>query len=96
VVLLGLPETQRPEAFFRCWSRKEAYIKAVGRGLALGLDQFEVSLAPGEPARLVNAQGDAAIPGPWRLEELDVASGYAAALAVQGADWRLRCSEWRA
>jgi 4'-phosphopantetheinyl transferase len=89
--LFGLPESERRAAFFRCWSRKEAYIKAVGRGLAIPLDEFDVSLAPGEPARLLEARGAAAVPGPWGLRPLDVADGYAAAVAVHGTGWRLAC-----
>lgn len=92
-VLLGLPQEQQSAAFFRCWARKEAYIKAVGRGLNIPLDQFEVSLAPGEPARLVAAWAEAAASGPWCLREVDVAPDYAAAVMAQGEDWRLACWE---
>ncbi len=91
--LLALPQGQRQEAFFHCWARKEAYIKAVGRGLNIPLDQFEVSLVPGESARLVAASEEAAVPGPWGMQALTVAVGYAAAIAVQGSSWRLRCWE---
>jgi 4'-phosphopantetheinyl transferase len=85
---------QRVEAFFRCWTRKEAYIKGQGIGLALGLQSFDVSLAPGEPARLVATRPDAGEAARWQLRGLDPAPGYAAALAVQGWDWRLQCWTW--
>jgi 4'-phosphopantetheinyl transferase len=89
--LFALPEPQRQAAFFRCWARKEAYIKAVGRGLGIPLHEFDVSLAPGEPARLLEARGEAAAPGPWCLRTLEVAADYAAAVAAQGTEWRLSC-----
>jgi len=94
--LLAVPASQRHEAFFNCWTRKEAYIKAVGDGLARPLDRFEVSLRPGESAKLLSVEGDAHEVGRWSLRELTPAPGYVAAVAVQGHDWRLRCWQWAA
>lgn len=85
---------EKMEAFFNCWTRKEAYIKAVGDGLARPLDQFEVSFAPGENARLLHVQGDLEEAARWSLRELTPAAGYVAALAVEGHDWRLACWQW--
>jgi 4'-phosphopantetheinyl transferase len=80
----------RIEAFFECWTRKEAYVKARGEGLSLPLDQFDVSLRPGEPARLIATRLDPAEAQRWQLSGLDVADGYKAALAVEGEGCTLR------
>jgi 4'-phosphopantetheinyl transferase len=67
-LLSALPVTEKPVGFFRCWTRKEAYIKAIGSGLSHPLDQFDVTVE---------------IPG-WSILDLDVEAGYAGALAVDG------------
>lgn len=94
VALRALPINMRQEAFFACWTRKEAYIKARGEGLTLRLDQFEVTLAPGEPAALLSANGDPQEASRWSLRKLTPGPGYVAALAVEGHDWRLKCWQW--
>ena len=79
-----LPEDQKPEAFFNCWTRKEAYIKAVGEGLSHPLNTFDVSMEPGQPARLLHVGGDEKEAAKWTLVAFSPGTGYAAALAVQG------------
>ncbi|UCC62659.1 MAG: 4'-phosphopantetheinyl transferase superfamily protein [Anaerolineae bacterium] len=91
----ALPPEQRGEALFNCWTRKEAYLKALGDGLAQPLDRFEVSLLPGEPARLLGVAGDPEAAACWSLASLTPTLGYVAALAVEGGGWRLRCWGWR-
>lgn len=83
----------RHEAFFNCWTRKEAFIKALGTGLSLSLDQFDVTLAPTEPAALLRTRWDESEAARWSLKTIDVGSGYVAAVAVAGRDWHLTCSE---
>jgi 4'-phosphopantetheinyl transferase len=95
--LRALPADRQIEAFFNCWTRKEAYIKARGEGLSLPLNQFDVSLTPGEPATLLNVQGDMSEVSRWSLQELNPYLGYVAALVVEGQEWRLGCwqqPEW--
>ena len=54
--LRGLPEEHQDAAFFACWTRKEAYVKAKGKGLSIPLDEFDVSLAPEYPRGLTKMQ----------------------------------------
>lgn len=93
-LLRNLPHHMKSEAFFNCWTRKESYIKARGEGLSLALNQFDVSLVPGEPARLLNYRGDPQEASRWSLKQLKPGPGYAAALAVEGHGWRLSCWQW--
>jgi 4'-phosphopantetheinyl transferase len=79
----ALDASARPLAFFQCWTRKEAFIKALGEGFSHPLDSFDVSLAPGEPAqilRIVPAPGD---DRDWRLESLTPAPGFVAAVVTE-------------
>ena len=92
--LRALPLSLQATAFFACWSRKEAYIKARGLGLAIPLESFDVSLTPGEPAALLHTADGPQETSRWAMQELAPVPGYAAALAVAGHDWRLRCWRW--
>jgi 4'-phosphopantetheinyl transferase len=96
-VLRGLPREIKEEAFFNCWTRKEAYLKAVGEGLAAPLDSFDVTLAPGEPPRMLTLEGDAARAARWTFQHFHPADQYIGALAIEGAPpagdaWRV--STW--
>ena len=79
---LDLDSSQRDEAFFHCWTRKEAYIKALGDGLSMPLDSFRVSLRPGVAAALIHSDGDPAAAAKWSLCSLSPADGYVGSLAV--------------
>jgi 4'-phosphopantetheinyl transferase len=92
--LRGLPAPARPAAFFRCWTRKEAFVKATGEGLARPLDAFSVSLAPGESARLVGLAGDPGALDRWSIFDLAPAPGYAGALVVEGHVEPPRLRDW--
>ena len=93
-VLRALPEHLQREGFFNCWTRKEAYIKAEGKGMSIPLSAFDVSLTPGEPAALLRTQNHPQETARWSLQALNPAPGYAAALAVKGHDWELKCWRW--
>ncbi|HLF24976.1 MAG TPA: 4'-phosphopantetheinyl transferase superfamily protein [Anaerolineae bacterium] len=92
--LLALLPAQRLEAFYNCWTRKEAYIKACGAGLAYALNRFDVSLAPGEPAQILSIDGSASKAARWFLQALTPAPDYAAAVAVEGQGWHIQCWQW--
>jgi 4'-phosphopantetheinyl transferase len=78
-----LAQRDQTQAFFNCWTRKEAYVKARGCGLSLPLDSFDVSLVPGEPAALLHGcEG-------WSVRSLAPVTGYQAAVVAQGSDWQL-------
>jgi 4'-phosphopantetheinyl transferase len=92
--LHALPEAIQTEAFFTCWTRKEAYIKAIGEGLSMPLDSFDVSLVPGEPAALLAVRGTQEEAARWLLRELFPGPGYVAAVVVEGQDWQVQCWQW--
>lgn len=89
-VLSSLPEEDQQQAFFRCWTRKEAFIKAIGEGLSYPLDGFDVSLAPGEPASLLNVKGSVVEATKWLLQNVQPGDGYIGALVVKGRGWQMR------
>ncbi len=88
--LRSLPPRDQEKAFFACWTRKEAYVKARGEGLVMPLDAFEVSLLPGDPPALLFMPGDPDEVGRWSLREIDLGPDYAATLAVEGQGWLLQ------
>ncbi len=92
--LMSLPQTQRHEAFFNCWTRKEAFIKATGDGLSFPLDQFEVTLKPNEKAALLATHFDEKEREKWSLFNLEIKEGYKAALAVKGKINEIKRFDW--
>jgi 4'-phosphopantetheinyl transferase len=89
-----LPEGERLEAFYLCWTRKEAFIKAIGEGISFPLQQFDVSLTLGEPAQLQAVYGSQEIAQRWSMHDLTIAPGYAAALVVEGSNYALTQRSW--
>jgi 4'-phosphopantetheinyl transferase len=87
--LRASPPRDRARAFFECWTRKEAYIKARGEGLSLPLHYFQVSIGPGAAA-LLDVTDDPEEVSRWTLHALDPGEGFTAALAAEGRGWRLR------
>ena len=90
-----LPPEQKPTAFFNLWTRKEAWLKATGEGIAHSLARLEVSFLPGEPAQLFSIQGSAEKAAAWSLHHLVPAKGFAGALAIKAQKAPLNCWHWR-
>jgi 4'-phosphopantetheinyl transferase len=80
------PQHDRQRIFFLCWTRKEAYLKAIGDGLSAPLDDFCVELEPTRPARFLHIAGSREAAKDWTLHNLALAPGYAGALAYQNPE----------
>lgn len=92
-MLCGLPAADHTAAFFACWSRKEAFIKATGEGVSQ-LADFDVTVRADEPARLLRAPGPPPGHARWSILDLPAIPGYAAALVVAGDGVRIDCWDW--
>jgi len=92
--LLSFPDGLRQEAFFTCWTRKEAFVKAQGKGLSIPLDQFEVAFGPNEIPRLINTNNDTGETDSWSIFHLDPGPGYVGALVVEGKGVNVIGLDW--
>jgi len=81
--LSSVDRHQRERAFYNCWTRKEAIIKATGEGLSARLDAFDVTLAPSEPAAVLHDRRSANNEQTWRLQHLDLADEFIGAVALK-------------
>jgi 4'-phosphopantetheinyl transferase len=82
--LAALEPSRRLVAFYRCWTRKEALLKAIGEGLHRSLQGFEVTLLEDQPAAVVACAADPTLCRQWRLHALEAGDGYIAALCHDG------------
>lgn len=92
-----LPADRQREAFLRCWTRKEAYMKARGDGISRPLDDFEVVDSPeaGQQPRLLKVSGDPNETEQWELSDVDAPRGFMAAIAVEGHGFEVvRHNDW--
>lgn len=85
VGFLALPADQKPTAFFKLWTRKEAWLKATGEGISEALGQVEVTFLPAQPAQLLSLPDGTQDVNDWSLHEVVVPAGFVAAVAVRGA-----------
>ena len=92
--LFTLPLDQQRTAFFSCWTRKEAYVKAIGKGLIFPLHAITVSLLPGEPAALIDVAAQEEEPSRWSMCTLSPGPEYTGALVGDGHGWKPYCWQW--
>lgn len=90
----ALRGSSKTQAFFDCWTRKEAFVKAVGEGLSCALDAFDVTLRPGDEARLVELQGSTARAAAWSLFDLAPMNGWVGAVAVERPEAEVKHAGW--
>lgn len=83
--LFALPPEKQLAAFYRCWSRKEAYLKGSGLGFSESSDIFDVSLLPGDKPAIIEHRQSPGEPERWSLMDIKVPEGFCAALAVEGS-----------
>ncbi|HWQ18484.1 MAG TPA: 4'-phosphopantetheinyl transferase superfamily protein [Methanotrichaceae archaeon] len=91
---LRLPAEKKQDAFYVCWTCREAYVKALGSGLAQPLGEPDESLRLLEPGWLSHAAHDPVEAARWSLKVLVPAPGYIGALAMAGGECHLRCYQW--
>ena len=92
--LQSLPPHMTLEGFFTCWTRKEAYVKAIGTGVSYPLQDFDVSLIPDQPAKLLSMAGSEAEAACWSMFDLKPSSEYAAAVVIEGTGYSIVYREW--
>jgi 4'-phosphopantetheinyl transferase len=91
----GVAQDRKVEAFFNCWTRKESFVKAVGEGLSYPLKEFDVTLRPGESARLLSLEGSAGLGRSWSIVDLRPLAGWTGAVAVERSDAEVEVLGWR-
>jgi len=94
VVFGALPISEKKETFFSWWTRKEAFMKAIGDGLSYPLDTFDVSVAPGKPAELLRILGGAKEASRWSIGKVRPAEEFAGAFVVEGGDLDVQYWQW--
>lgn len=92
--LMATPPQERTRAFFRCWTRTEAFVKARGLGLRAPLDSFQISAKPGKATDLRAIEANTGKPLEWTVLDLKCPQGYAGALVLEGLGWHVKQERW--
>lgn len=90
----ALPNEEKSRTFFKAWTHKEAFVKALGKGLTLPLSHFEVSHVGTHLARIVQNHDHPPRSLEWYVRDIPISAQFAAAVCVEGEDWKLRCLRW--
>jgi 4'-phosphopantetheinyl transferase len=83
LLLRAFPADRRSLAFLACWTRKEAFIKALGLGLSCPLDAFDVTIDPDAPARITRIERRIDTVANWKMQAFTPYHGYIAAVAYR-------------
>ncbi len=89
-----LGQAEKIRAFYRCWTVKEAFVKAIGHGLHFPMDSIDVCIDPDKSARLIQVGGDAKEASQWWIQELKFGNGMAAAFAARGGPFQVHYAQW--
>lgn len=85
-LIKSLSGTEQRQAFYSCWTRKEALLKAIGKGLSFPLKDCEVVIAADETPRVIAIAGSENDPNEWSLYNLELLPDFAAAVAIKTND----------
>ena len=89
-----LPTSEKHKAFLNWWTRKEAFMKAVGEGLSYPLDRFDVSAEPGKSVELLRTVGVAKEGPRWSIWDVKPGKEFAGAVVAEGEGWDVQCWQW--
>jgi 4'-phosphopantetheinyl transferase len=92
--LTKVPEGLKTQCFYNGWTRKEAFVKAIGLGLSFPPNNVSVSLALDRPAKLLKVEGYLQAWNRWKLVSFDVNPGYSAALVYENKNANFKYFEW--
>jgi 4'-phosphopantetheinyl transferase len=92
--LQSIPHHLTSKVFFDCWTRKEAFVKALGSGFSFPLQDFDVSITPGQAASLLRVAGSESEAARWSMYDLEVSPEYAAAIVIEGNGHSIVQQEW--
>ncbi len=89
-MLNKLPGNLKTEGFYNCWTRKEALIKGIGKGLSIPLDSFDVELTPGKTPKIFDLRFDKQEKGKWEIIDLDLFADYKSAIAIKSNTFNIK------
>ena len=90
-IIQSQPSDLKMIALFQSWTRKEAFVKALGQGLSYDLKRIDVSAALGEKSIISNRNSDADDSYCWSLRDIELGPGYAGSIVLEGYNWALKC-----